>query len=472
MGIAGHDAVKKSDETLADGLSPARVPPAKGVADSSDMTTSTNLLKTRRFLPLFVTQLLGAFNDNLFKNAMILFVVYGVYSSEEAEAKFSAIASGLFVLPFFVLSALAGQLADMRDKARIIRVVKLCEIGIMLIGGAGLAMAWQGFGVTEIAIPLMLLALFAMGIHSTFFGPIKYAILPQHLRKGEVLAGTGLVEAGTYIAILAGTILAGWIPVEWAAVGVVLTAVVGYIAGRQVPPAPPMIASEPLDFHFIRSSVALIRHTMHDRRVFLAIMAISFFWTVGSILFIQFPPLAKNVLMASKEVASLFLVIFSVGVAIGSVSINWLLKGTVSARYAPLSVTAMAIFVVLFHFVCRAWSAAPDDGLLDAGEFIAQPLAIPLLLTLLGIAITGGMFVVPLYAFLTTFVDKSQAARTIAANNIVNSGAMVIGSLLAVGLSAAGVPIVEQVLLSAAMCLISAWLGLILYRAERAANLA
>jgi len=436
------------------------------------MTTSTHLLRTRRFLPLFITQLLGAFNDNLFKNAMILFVVYGVYNSEAEEAKFSAIASGLFVLPFFVLSALAGQLADMRDKARIIRIVKACEIGIMIVGGAGLLMAWQTFAITEVAIPLMLLALFAMGIHSTFFGPIKYAILPQHLKEGEVLAGTGLVEAGTYIAILAGTILAGWIAVEWAAVGVVLTAILGYISGRKVPPAPPMIDPEPLDFHFVRSSIALVRHTMHDRRVFLAILAISFFWTVGSVLFIQFPPLAKNVLMASKEVASLFLVIFSVGVAIGSISINWLLKGTVSARYAPASVIGMAVCVVLFHFVCRAWSANPDDGLLDAGQFIAQPLAIPLLLTLLGIAVTGGMFVVPLYAFLTTFVDKSQAARTIAANNIVNSGAMVLGSLLAVGLSAAGVPIVEQVLLSAGMCLISAWLGGILYRAEREALLA
>lgn len=433
------------------------------------MTTSTNLVRTRRFLPLFITQLLGAFNDNLFKNAMILFVVYGVYNSEKAEAKFSAIASALFVLPFFVLSALAGQLADMRDKAKIIRIVKLCEIGIMLVGGAGLTMAWQDIAVNEVAIPLMLAALFAMGIHSTFFGPIKYAILPQHLKEGEVLAGTGLVEAGTYIAILAGTILAGWIPVEWAAIGVVLTAIVGYIAGRQVPPAPPMTPPEPLDFHFIRSSIALVRHTMHDRRVFLAILAISFFWAVGSVLFIQFPPLAKNVLMASKEVASLFLVIFSVGVAIGSVSINWLLNGRVSARYAPASVVAMAVCVVLFHLVCRAWAPHPENGLLDVGRFVAEPLAIPLLLTLLGIAVTGGMFVVPLYAFLTTFVDKSQTARTIAANNIVNSGAMVIGSLIAIGLSAAGVPIIEQLLLSAGMCLISAWLGNLLYRAEGAA---
>lgn len=432
------------------------------------MTTSTHLLRTRRFAPLFVTQLLNAFNDNLFKNAMVLFVVYSIYNSEEAEGQFSAIASAVFILPFFMLSALAGQLADMRDKARIIRMVKAAEIGIMLVGAAGLVMAFEGIAVHSVAIPLMLTALFGMGVHSTFFGPIKYAILPQHLHPQEVLAGTGLVEAGTYIAILAGTILAGWIPVEWAAIGVVAVAVIGYVISRQVPPAPPEIAAEPLDFHILRSSIALIRNTAQDKRVFLAIMAISFFWTIGAVLFIQFPPLAKNVLTASKEVASVFLVIFSIGVAIGSISINALLKGTVSARYSPMSVIGMGLFVVAFYFVCRAWIPHPEDGLMNVRQFIAQPLAVPLLLSLLGVAVMGGMFVVPLYAFLTTFVEKSQAARTIAANNIVNSGAMTVGSLLAIGLSAAGVPIIQQLLLSAAMCLVSAWLAQLLYRAERA----
>ena len=190
------------------------------------------LLRKRRFLPLFVTQLLGAFNDNLFKNAMVLFVVYGVYNDEKAEALFSAVATAVFILPFFLLSALAGQLADTRDKAQIIRIVKFCEIVIMLVGGAGLVLAWLDIAVTVVAIPLMMLALFAMGVHSTFFGPIKYAILPQHLKDDEVLGGTGLVEAGTYIAILVGTILAGIIAVEWAALGVVLTAMLGYMTGR------------------------------------------------------------------------------------------------------------------------------------------------------------------------------------------------------------------------------------------------
>ncbi|HEY6817125.1 MAG TPA: MFS transporter [Croceibacterium sp.] len=434
------------------------------------MLTSTHLLRQRRFLPLFATQLLNAFNDNLFKNAMVLFVVYSVYNSEEAEAQFSAIASGLFILPFFLLSAMSGQLADMRDKAFIIRCVKLAEIFIMTVGAAGLLMAWQGLLTEAVAIPLMLAALFAMGVHSTFFGPIKYAILPQHLQKDEVLAGTGLVEAGTYIAILAGTILAGYIEVEWAALGVVLTACVGYLTSRQVPPAPPYEAGQAVDWHLLRSSVALVRNTMHQREVFYAILAISFFWTIGAVLFIQFPPLAKTVLYASKEVASLFLVIFSIGVAIGSVAINAALKGDVSARYAPISVLAMGGFVAIFWFLCHEWSIDVSAGdLMTVREFLAQPLAPPILITLLLIAVSGGMFVVPLYAFLTTKCDPAQAARMVAANNIVNSGAMVAGSLIAGGLSAAGIPLVEQVLLSAVMCLVSAWLGVRLYKAERLA---
>jgi MFS family permease len=400
---------------------------------------------------------------------MVLHVVYSVYNSEAEEARFSAIASTVFIIPFFLFSALSGQLADMRDKARVIRIVKFCEILIMLVGGAGLVLAWKGVAVTTLAIPLMLLALFAMGIHSTFFGPIKYAILPQHLKTGEVLAGTGLVEAGTYVAVLAGTIFAGWIDVEWAALSCVLLALLGYLTGREVPPAPPQGACAPLDFHFVRSSIALVRHTMHDRRVHLAIMAISFFWAIGAVLFIQFPPLAKNVLGASKEVASLFLVIFSVGVAIGSIAINALLRGTVSARYSPASVIAMAVCIVLFHLVCRAWAPPEPGELLDVGRFVSRPLAVPLLLTLLGIAVAGGMFVVPLYAFLTTFVDKCETARTIAANNIVNSGAMVIGSLIAVALTAAGVAIVEQLLFVAALCVVAAWLGRKLFQAELAA---
>ena len=431
------------------------------------MTTSIQLIRARRFLPLFVTQLLNAFNDNLFKNAMVFYVVYSVYNSESAEMWFSAVASGVFVAPFFLLSALAGQLADMRDKARIIRVVKACEIGIMVVGGAGLLLAWKGVAINSLSIPLMLLALFAMGVHSTFFGPIKYAILPQHLAEKEVLAGTGLVEAGTYMAVLAGTIVAGWIGVQWAAAAVVVVALIGFAWCQFVPPAPPVGPVEPLDFNVLRSSYKLISSTVHDRRVFLAIIAISIFWAICTILFVQFTPLAKNVLSASKEVASLFLVIFSVGVAIGSVSINVLLKGTVSARFSPISVIAMGAFLIGFEAICSGWRAS--ETMMDVPTFLAHPLAPMLLITLLGIAISGGMFVVPLYAFLTTFVEKSQTARTIAANNIVNSGAMVVGALLAGLLSLIGLAVVKQLLVVAACCLLPAWFGYVLLCAEREA---
>jgi MFS family permease len=436
--------------------------------DNARMTTTALLIRKRRFLPLFATQLLGAFNDNLYKNAMILYVVYTVYHSEAAEARFSATASAVFILPFFLLSALSGQLADMRDKARIIRIVKAAEIAIMLVGAAGLFMAWRGMALQIMAIPLMLTALLAMGVHSTFFGPIKYAILPQHLHPDEVLAGTGLVEAGTYISILAGTIFAGWIPVEWAAVICIVTAAIGFFTAQFVPSAPPQMEPVPLDFNVIRSSITLVRMTTRHPRVFLAIAAISFFWTIGAVLFIQFPPLAKNVLSASKEVASLFLVVFSIGVAIGSVSINHLLKGTVSARFGPASVIVMGLFIVAFHVVCKTWPHAAGTALLSVPQFVMEPLAVPLLLTLLGIAISGGMFVVPLYAFLTTVVDKAETARTIAANNIVNAGAMVVGSLIAVGLSAGGVALADQLLLGAAMCLVAAWLARVLHKAELA----
>jgi MFS family permease len=430
------------------------------------MTTSAiGLLGKRRFLPLFVTQMLGAFNDNLFKNAMVLFVVYQVYNDEVAETWFSAVATGVFILPFFLLSALAGQLADARDKARIIRIVKFCEVLIMIVGAIGLACAWSGFLVHQLAIPLMLLALFAMGVHSTFFGPIKYALLPQHLRPEEVLGGTGMVEAGTYVAILGGTLLAGIISVQASAAAVVAIALIGYVSGRQVPPAPPLEEGHRIDLNVFRSSVRLINATLHIPRLFLAIVSISFFWTIGAVLFIQFPPLVKNVLSADREVASLFLAIFSVGVAIGSIAVNRLLQGEVSARYSAPSVIAMGAFVMAFHFISVKWPETPGDHLYAVAEFLQHSNTIWLLLSLLGIAVAGGMFVVPLYAFLTTTVRKAEAARTVAANNIVNSGAMVIGSLIAISLSVFGVGAADQLLLAAAMCLVSAWLAWRLHKA-------
>ena len=434
------------------------------------MQDSLHLLKTRRFLPLFTTQFLGAFNDNLFRTAMVMLVIYGIYRDAEQEATFSAIAGGLFILPFFLLSALAGQLADAHDKARILRIGKTVEIVIRLFGAAGLFLH---------NIPLLLVALTAMGIHSTFFGPIKYAILPQHLEKGEVLGGTGLVEAGTYIAILGGTILGGLLVLErpdgtyhaeWAALAVLLVAAIGRVAGGFVPPAPPVDEPEipgyprrGMDWHIIRASVTLVNGTLHIPRLFLAILSISFFWAMGAVLAAQFPPLVKNVLSADQSVATLFLAVFSVGVAVGSVAINRLLAGQVAAKFAPASALMMGVFVLGLYWLSYNWAPSPE--LVGIDTFLAYPLGWAVVLDLFGVAVAGGMFVVPLYAFLTTTVPKSETARTVAANNIVNSGAMVGATVILAGLILLGVSVAETLFLVAVGSLVAAWLGYRLHRA-------
>jgi MFS family permease len=436
------------------------------------MHDALHLVRTRRFLPLFVTQFLNAFNDNLFRTAMVLLVIYGIYGDAEQEATFSAIAGGLFIAPFFLLSALSGQLADAHDKARIVRIVKSAEIVIMLFGAAGLLLH---------NIPLLLVALTAMGVHSTFFGPIKYALLPQHLEPDEVLGGTGLVEAGTYIAILGGTIIGGLLVLErpdgsyhaeWAALAVLVVAVIGRVAGGMVPPAPP--ADEPeipgfpkrgMDWHIIRASVKLVSATLHVRRLFLAVLAISFFWAMGAVLAAQFPPLVKNSLGSDQTVATMFLAVFSIGVAIGSVFVNWLLKGKVSAKFSPGAAIAMGIFVLDLFRRVRTWPGNGDE-LHTIREFLALPNSWMVLVDLFGVAVAGGMFVVPLYAFLTITVPKSETARTIAANNIVNSGFMVLASaILALAIGFFEITVADSLLIVAIASVLAAWLGWLLHRA-------
>ena len=422
------------------------------------MQTSMALLGKRRFLPLFVTQFLNAFNDNFFKMAMVMLITYSILQGGEAEeAYYNALAGGIFILPFFLLSAISGQLADSGDKTRIIRLVKTAEIFIMIVGAAGI---WLH------NIPLMFLALFAMGVHSTFFGPIKYGILPQHLKDDEVLGGTGLVEAGTYIAILSGTIVGGILDPKISAVAVILVALIGRVTAQFVPAAPPEddAPTGKIDWNIFRSSWRLVRDTMHVPRLFLAIMAISFFWAIGAVLAAQFPPMVKNALGGDNTVATMFTAIFSVGVAIGSVLINRILNGSVSAKYAPASVLIMATFVLLLWWAVKGWVHVPDnpqdaDALLNYAEFWALRQGDIILFALLGIAVAGGMFVVPLYAFLTTTVGKSQTARTVAANNIVNSGAMVMGALVYSLLTAMNISTADTLFLIAAACLVSAWIS-------------
>ncbi len=410
-----------------------------------------SLMNKRRFLPLFVTQFLNAFNDNFYKMTMVILVTYDIYSDPAREANFNAIAGALFILPFFLFSALAGQLADTIEKTKVIRMVKTAEIFIMLFGAAGIYLQ---------NIPLMLATLFAMGVHSTFFGPIKYAILPQHLEKDEVLGGTGLVEAGTYLAILGGTIAGGIIPGEIAGVCIIIIAIIGRITAQSVPVAPPEndAPTAKMDWNIFRSSWRLVRDTMHFPHLFMAIMAISFFWGIGAVLGSIFPPMVKNAIGGDNTVATLFTTFFSIGVAIGSIAINRLLNGTVSAKYAPASVIVMGLFVLDLWWSVSHWGPVGTE-LMNWYSFLTLGKGERMIVDILGIAIAAGMFVVPLYAFLTTTVAKSQTARTIAANNIVNAGAMVIGAIIYSLLVSSGVSIADTLFMIAAACLISAWIA-------------
>jgi MFS family permease len=420
------------------------------------MQTSIRLLGQRYFGPLFATQFLNAFNDNLFRTSVILLVIYEILNDPAQETTFSVIASALFILPFFLLSALGGQLADRYDKAYIIRLIKSAEIGIMAIGAVGI---WLS------NIPIMLVALSAMGAHSAFFGPIKYAILPQHLDRANVLGGTGLVEAGTYLAVLGGTIAGGIIPPKIVIFVIMAIAVIGRIASGMIPPAPPEKGNETLmiDLNIFRASVRLVNQTMHIRKLYLAIISISFFWAIGAVLAAQFPPLVKNELGADKEVASLFLAVFSIGIAIGSVAVNRLLMGTVSARYSPVSVLVMGVFVADLWWSVSSWNAVPGK-FVSIWEFVALPGAWRVLVDLLGISIAGGMFVVPLYAFLTTTVAKAETARTVAANSLVNSGAMVASTMLVGAAVHFGLTVANSLLIISGGCLIAAWLAWLLVR--------
>ena len=414
------------------------------------MTIALSLLKKRRFLPLFITQFFNAFNDNFFKMAMVILVTFSIYRDPTAEATFNAIAGALFILPYFLFSALAGQLADTRDKTQMIRIIKSSEIAIMIVGTAG---------IYAQSIPVMLAALFAMGVQSTFFGPIKYAILPHHLKNNEVLAGTGWVEAGTYIAILGGTIVGGILPAHWSIIGIMSIAVIARISASQIPPSPPEKTASvtAIDYRIFRTSWRLVRGSMQNKRLFLAIIAISFFWAIGAILAAQFPPLVKNSLGGDNTVATLFTAIFSIGIAIGSLLVNHLLKGQVSARFSPAAMIVTALFTLDLW-----WSltnrAPSDETILSWREFLASSGAPRLVFDILGIAIAEGVFVVPLYAFLTTTVAKSQTARIIAANNIVNAGFMVVAAL-ALGLFIKiGVGINDSLLIVFAICVIAAWM--------------
>lgn len=392
------------------------------------MTSSTaTLLASRRFAPLFATQFLGAFNDNLFRTAMTFLVVYRLLTHDAAGAGLVAtLAAGLFILPYFLFSSLAGQIADVHDKAAVARWVKIAEIVIMAAG----VLALHGDSVA-----LLLAVVFLLGVHSAFFGPMKYAILPQHLHGHELLAGTGLVEAGTFLAILFGQIVGGLLPAEtaaWAALGV---AVLGWATSRAIPPAPPLVTSGRLGWNLAGETWALMRAAHANRPAFAALMGISWFWALGAVMTAQIGPLSKSYLGAAPAVATLCLTTFSVGIAVGSVVVARLLRGRISVRYAAPALVVLALALIDLVFAVRAFAPPPGASgtaapLLDVATFLARPAAWRVLADLAVLALAGGIYSVPLYAVLQTSGAPETRARMIAANNVMNAVFMVGATLL------------------------------------------
>ncbi|MGZ8359024.1 MAG: acyl-[ACP]--phospholipid O-acyltransferase [Allosphingosinicella sp.] len=411
-----------------------------------------SLLAKRRLGPLFVVQFLGALNDNLLKFALLFLASFGLFAAEPEKAELLGIvATGLFILPYFLFSAIAGQVADSVDKARLIRWVKAAEIAIMAIALAGFTVG---------SVPLLLGTLFLMGCHSTLFGPAKYAILPQHLGPHEIMGGTGLIEAGTFLAILAGQLLAGMVPPWEAALLAMGFALVGFLASLLVPAAPPVASGLRLDLNPLRATWNLLRNARHARNAWLCILGISWFFAVGAVLLSEFGPLANGVLFAGQEVVTLFLLVFSVSIAIGSVLVNKLLAGQVSARYVPVSALALSAFLIDLWLSTTAFVPQVRGAGVEA--FLATPGSWRIMVDLVGIAFAGGMFIVPLYALLQTESPAAERSRVIAANNVINAGVtvLVVGVVTVLLAQGVGIPGLLATLgfSTLVVALISCWL--------------
>ncbi len=379
------------------------------------------LLGERRFLPFFLTQFAGAFNDNLFKNALLLLVTYttggllGLSSTLVVN-----IAAFLFILPFFLFSGIAGQVADKYEKSLVIRWVKLVEILIMAAAAVGLWFGWY---------ELLLLLLFLMGTQSTFFGPVKYAILPQVLSDDELVGGNALVGMGTFVSILLGTIAAGLImgleqAAQVAAIGVLLVAVLGYLTARAVPPTPAGAAAMTVRLQPFRETWRLMLLARERYNVFLAILAISWFWFLGAAYLTQFPNFAKLDLMGDETVVTLLLAVFTVGIAVGSMLCERLSGHRVELGIVPIGSLGLSLLAIDLYFHIPANPVASNWQ-----TMFTDPAYRRVMLDLLGIGISGGLFIVPLYAYIQQETAPDRRARIIAALNVINALFMVVSAL-------------------------------------------
>ncbi|MBF0416218.1 MAG: acyl-[ACP]--phospholipid O-acyltransferase [Magnetococcales bacterium] len=396
------------------------------------------LLQSRRLGPLFVTQFLGALNDNVFKNALVMLITYRIADQAHLDGRILvSLAGGLFILPFFLFSAVAGQLADKSEKSSLIQKIKLAEIAIM-----GLAIL--GFYLNNLWF--LLTVLFLLGAQATFFGPVKYAILPDHLAKEELIAGNAFVEAGTFLAILLGTIASGLVVlrehgVEIIMVSILVFAVAGWLTSRLIPLASIACPTQIIESNPFKSTWSILRQSAERREVFLAILGISWFWLTGATYLTQFPTFAKDVIGGNEEVVVVFLTIFSVGIGLGSLLCNRLLAGEVSAQYVPLGALAMALFSI---DLVLASERVVSGHLIGVLPFLSHLPNWRILLDLLGLAMAAGVYIVPLYAIMQTLSSENNRSQIIAGNNIMNALFMVASALgtvflLSLGFSIPGI---------------------------------
>ena len=399
------------------------------------MSTQSGLMRARRFAPLFVTQFLGALNDNVLKNAMVVLLTFQAANWTAIKPELLAnLAAGIFILPFFLFSATAGQLADKYDKAALARLVKLLEIGIVLVAGVG-------FLVHSLAV--LFVALFLLGLHSTLFGPVKYAILPQHLKSEELVGGNALIEAGTFVAILLGTLLGGLLAgssdgTTWITIVGLAIAIGGYIASRGIPVAVPPAPTLSISANPFSETWRNINFARENQTVFLSIMGISWFWLFGALFLAQFPAYTKNVLGGSETAVTLLLATFTFGIGVGSLLCEKLSAKRIELGLVPLGSIGLTLFAL---DLAIASPAVPSPSPLGAIGLLAYDQTWRVLLDLALIGIFGGLFIVPLYALVQQRSNPEHGARIIAANNIMNALFMVVGALAAAGMLAAGLTI-------------------------------
>jgi 1-acyl-sn-glycerol-3-phosphate acyltransferase len=394
------------------------------------------LLRTRRFAPFFVTQFLGAFNDNLFKNALIVILTFHAASwTTLAPEILTNLAAGIFIVPFFLFSATAGQLADKYDKAKLARLVKVLEMAIM--GVAAL-------GFVAHSLSVLLAALFLLGLHSTLFGPVKYAILPQHLCEEELVGGNALVESGTFVAILVGTLAGGLLAgvgghPGWVALAGLLVAAAGFLASCRIPPAAAPVPELAVNLNPLSETWRNIGFARENRTVFLSILGVSWFWLYGALFLAQFPVYAKNVLGGDETSVTLLLVMFTVGIGLGSMLCEKLSGQHVEIGLVPFGSIGLTLFGIDLFFASPALS--PAAAPLAIGTLLGVPTTWRVLVDLFALGLFGGFFIVPLYVLIQLRSAPEQRARIIAANNILNALFMVVGALAAAGLLGNGVTI-------------------------------